>query len=245
MKIVILSTQRSGSTLVCDDFLGTKKLGRPTEHYLGVWNKSSQQEIGDYFKNKATSQNGVRSVKIMANQLRKIDQLYENLGSHSYRLPFFRINKKNPYKFLFEEYKNAAFFRVYREDKVAQAVSLIFSERTDVFHLVENTEKLKGIVGKETNDQSIKEVSFEYDRAEIDKRLHFIKNNETILDEFCKYYKIKPTIIKYEDIISGNGYIVDIAKSLGVNDVMPSKRTLKKIGGSNSKYWIDRYKSGE
>lgn len=245
MKLVILSTQRSGSTLVCDDFIGTGKLGRPTEHYLELWNKNSQQEIQDYLKANATSQNGVESIKIMANQLKKIDQLYAKVGSNSHTPPFYRINKKNPYKYLFEQYKNAAFFRVYREDKVAQAVSLIFSERTDVFHLVENTEKLRGIVGKETSDQSIKEVSFEYDRAEIDKRLHFIKENESLLDEFCKYYKIKSTIIKYEDIISGNSYIVDIARALGINNVNPGKRTLKKIGGSNAKYWIDRYKNGE
>lgn len=244
MKIVILSTQRSGSTLVCDDFFGTSKLGRPTEHYLELWDKNTLDDIEVYFDTHAKTSNGIIAVKIMANQLARIDNLYKKVGGRPYRF-FFIIKRDNPYKYFFEQYKKAIFFRVYREDKVAQAVSLIFSERTDVFHLVDDSEKLKGLVGKETTDQNVRNVSFEYDGDEIKRRLEFIKKNELILDHFCEVYRIKPHIIKYEDILEGNGYVKDIGKRIGIKQVKPSSRTLKKIGGLDAQYWIDNYKKEE
>jgi len=243
MKLVILSTQRSGSTLVCDDFAGTKKLGVPTEHYIKLLNKNncSLEDIENYFNKFAKTANGVEAVKIMANQLDPINNLYKKAGLDPYKR-FLSFQKKNEYPYFFKQYKNAKFFRVFREDKIAQAVSLIFSEKTDVFHLVESSEKLKNIVGKETEDANIRNVSFEYNRDEIDQRLNFIKKNENKLDDFCSMYNIEPYLIKYENIISSNNYIKKIGNDLGISDANPAERSLKKIGGANALYWIEKYK---
>jgi LPS sulfotransferase NodH len=252
MKIVILSTQRSGSTLVCDDFAGTGKLGIPTEHFLKFDNneKRNLNYIQTYLAKNATTNNGVEAVKIMANQLDAINQLYKECGVTPYRKPWYRNKKNNPYKYLFETFKDAVFFRVYRQDKVAQAVSLYFSERTDVFHLVENSKNMQNIVGKETEDTTIRNVSFEYDKNEIDSRLRYIQKNEDLLDAFCDAYNIKTYLINYEEITSNNDYIKKIGDYIkkigdyaGIENLKPGKRRLKKIGGANAQQWIDRYKS--
>jgi len=40
--LVILSTQRSGSTMVCDDISGTKILGTPTEYLQKFLNQKEK-----------------------------------------------------------------------------------------------------------------------------------------------------------------------------------------------------------
>ncbi len=132
---------------------------------------------------------------------------------------------------------------MYRNDKVAQAVSMAFASRTNIYHLVENKDTLKDIAKKETTDELIKNVEFEYDPEEIEKRLSWIKQQEQTIDDFLSIYKIKPLIINYEDIIEQQNYIIELAKKLGFSEVSTSKRTLKKITGKNAQYWIDRFKS--
>ena len=71
-NIVILSTQRSGTTMVCDDFAGTGVLGLPTEYYHDLLSQQTEglnKELVNSYLEKGKSPNGVRSVKIMANPL--------------------------------------------------------------------------------------------------------------------------------------------------------------------------------
>ncbi len=242
MKIVILSIQRSGSTLVCDDFIGTNVMGKPTEHYIKLFETEdlNLHTIRSYLSKNSKTPNGVQAVKIMANQLRKINDLYKHNGGRDFkRFLFFKNN--GPYDYLFNEYKDAKFIRIYRSDKVAQAVSMVFSGKTNIYHLVKNN-SLKDFVGKETQDKININVDFEYSKESIDYHLNFIKEQEECLNNFINTYQIKPIDIKYEDIIHDQNYLYHIAKRLGIKNVTPSERTLMKMAGKNSRIWIDRYK---
>ena len=167
-NIVILSTQRSGTTMVCDDFAGTGVLGLPTEYYHDLLSQQTEglnKELVNSYLEKGKSPNGVRSVKIMANQLQKINKLYKDIGGNKYTRIF---GSSKPHDYLYEQYKKALFVRVIRKDKIAQAVSLIFSQKTNVYHLFDGESKMNALIGKSTQNLDIRNVEFNYNAREID-----------------------------------------------------------------------------
>lgn len=118
-KIVILSTQRSGSTVVCDDVEGTGKLGRPSEYFIKVIDalEKGPEDLESLIREavgKGKTENGITSIKVMANQIFPIGRA----------LPKSKIcNNKDNKECFYELFKDAVFARVIRQDKLAQAVS--------------------------------------------------------------------------------------------------------------------------
>ena len=45
-RIILLSTQRSGSTMVCDDLAGAEVFGRPSEYFIRVLEKRDEERDG-------------------------------------------------------------------------------------------------------------------------------------------------------------------------------------------------------
>ncbi|EHZ1285847.1 hypothetical protein K5J22_001963 [Campylobacter coli] len=82
-KIILCSTQRSGSTMVVEDFRNSGIMGNPDEYFI-PWQGFKEgididKEIDSLFL-KGTKHD-VFSVKIMANQIQKVNFLLKNYSS--------------------------------------------------------------------------------------------------------------------------------------------------------------------
>ncbi len=79
-KIIICTTQRSGSTMLADDLSLTEKLGSPREYLIKLKNLEvkSRNTVGDYLnimKQQGSTPNGVFAIKIMAKQIESTNSI--------------------------------------------------------------------------------------------------------------------------------------------------------------------------
>lgn len=236
MKIVILSTQRSGSTLVCKDLAGTSVLGNPDEHFLDLVytsssTRKSSKELDKLIEQRGRSPNGVVSIKVMANYLNLVNKLYYPHASPP--------QNDNKYLYFYKSVRGAYFIRVIRNDLVAQSVSRIMAQKTGIYH---KTSKSKIELKPGYTDSNSRNESFPYDRLEITKEINNIKSENRILDYFVKSNKIETKCLQYEIFAKSNSYLYEISADLNLGEISPKQRQLKKIAGDTSELWIRRYK---
>lgn len=237
-NLVILSTQRSGSTMVCDDFAGTNVLGRPSEYFIKVIeniNNSSKEELKKSIEtalDKGRTENGVISIKVMANQINSI-------GKAIYNSELCEIEDNSAC--FYEFFKDFVFARVKRKDKIAQAVSRVMAKQTDVYHAVDKVDGVEGMIGKFINNQR-DETKVIYDFNEINSELSKIKQEEEFIDQFLNKYSIPYIDIQYEDAVQNRSYVISIANKMGVNNVNLLERRLKRVSGKKSEEWVERFK---
>lgn len=240
--LVIFSTQRSGSTMVCDDIAGTKILGTPTEYLQKFLNKKNYltkdrfEEIAALIESKARTPNGVVSIKIMANQIFPFTRLVSEIY----------YSNETPYQKVFIDlFSKAQFLRVKRLDKVSQAVSRLMARVTKNYHsaVIEGDDELTKIVGSKISQAERAEVYEAYDYNLITQEIEKIEKEEKFLDELIVQLKLDVDNVIYEDVVANRDYIYRVANKFGEFNAKLGVRRLKKIGGDVSKVWIDRYKS--
>jgi LPS sulfotransferase NodH len=112
-KVAFLSTERSGSSFLCDALDNTGQFGVPDEYfslkYINTWAKLNRIDEGDidlakyldFLFRKTTSENGVFSVKIHAYQ----HAMLKKQGFEFFGLGFDRV------------------YKIVRQDKISQALS--------------------------------------------------------------------------------------------------------------------------
>ncbi len=237
--IIILSTQRGGSTMVCDDFAGTDKLGRPSEYFIkliDIMNRGEKlnlEYINDFLFQKASTDNGVTSIKIMSNQLKSIDRLYKSVGV----IP---QDTELRYPYFYEIFQNSLFIKLTRKDKVSQAVSRIMARKTNIYHSVETLNGLDGMLGKVIQDQE-RDENFKFSFSEVQDTIKNIQQEEKNLNLFIKTHNINAVDINYEDIVDNRKYIYDISHRIDIEDIILLNRRLKKISGEKSLEWVKLY----
>lgn len=238
-QIIIFATQRSGSTMVCDDIAGTNKLGRPSEYFIkvinsiGIFDEENMKEKIITALKKGSTDNGISAVKIMSNQIRPIGKAMKEAG--------FCDTEDNEECF-FKYFANSVFCRVIRKDKVAQAVSRIMARQTKVYHSVTHTTGIEGMFGQAIQKKDRDESLLEYNYEEIYKEIENIEKEENLLDKFIDRFNINHKLIVYENVINDRSYVELLAKKLGYNHISLAERHLKKVSGNISYVWINRYK---
>ena len=131
MNVVICATQRSGSTMVCDDFISTGILGNPKEYFDSIVADYRAKKILpssddlNIIKNASTSVNSVSAVKVMANQFSGIGNIYKDLGL---------VEGKGALGF-YEFYKDSIWIKLVRRDSVGQAISRYVAKETNIYHV--------------------------------------------------------------------------------------------------------------
>jgi LPS sulfotransferase NodH len=245
-KLLILSTQRSGSTMVCGDIAGTSLLGRPSEYFaplidsLSTFNKSGNDLLNEFnkclVKGKPTD-DGVQSVKVMSNQIGTIGKIIIDCGL---------VKSADSYKDAFSQYFSDWFIlRVTRLDKVSQAVSRIIAYDTNVYHRVEKKGNLEDMLGKFSyNDRD--ESGLIYNAERIKAELEKINAEESFLNELIEKFSFIGFIsIAYEDVVDDRGYLKELLDifQFPYKDFMFKERSLKKVSGDVAKEWVQRYKN--
>ena len=240
-QLVVMSTQRSGSTLVCDDLEGTGVLGKPSEYYISLlkrWREDEEMSLKDirsHIASRGGSANGVVAVKVMSSHMPAIDRMYRDAGS--------KLCGHEMFPCFFSEMRSAHILRVSRRDRVAQAVSRIMAARTQVYHSVEKRGQLKSMLGSHVSTQKERNEAFEYDESEIIDQIFRVAEEEERLDNCLSNHGQFITTIFYEDLIEDRTYLEHIGRALGINAITPRPRRLRKVAGEESDRWIRRFKA--
>ena len=239
--LVVVSTQRSGSTLVCDDVEGTGVLGRPSEYYISLLQRLREghtlplQGIRDHLANRGTTPNGVVAVKVMAGHLPAIDRMYEAVRAHA--------GKDRMFPHFFGEIEGAHILRVVRKDRVAQAVSRIMAAKSQVYHRTEEPGRFRSLLGTHVSSERNRNEAFPYDESEIWKTIERIAGEERLLDRCLKQCELPVMNVLYEEIVEDRSYLHQLGDSLKVGNVTPRPRRLQKVAGHESDRWIRRFKA--
>ncbi len=178
----IVTTPRSGSTYLCDLLDSTKIAGHPLEHLRLAAQELSRYCNFNYLKlldnllEYRITDNGVFGTKFISHFLFEFQQTKPD-----FRQIFQSIDK---------------FILLVRKDKVAQAVSLVLAQKTNVWHLRNNAKNSTNYQSKletiKIDDVLLDEVAQKYD---------FIKKQEARLKRVLADNQIEPLVIIYEDIL--------------------------------------------
>lgn len=222
---IICATQRSGSTLLIND-LKNAGLGNPGEHYLGFIRNQNFLYTEDNIKNylirihrKATA-NSITSIKIMCDQVPKIDSLLNFQNQESDLL-------WNNFK---QYYKDATWVYISRGDLVAQAKSQLLAKSSRVNHLKKN------LYSTFTPGNSITEhvpylelvKSLKFNPQDFKSRIIKIAKQNALWESFFHAHKIKPTRIFYENIVDNCTYLNVFKAKIDTFEIF-NLRSLKKL----------------
>ncbi|CTQ32728.1 Stf0 family sulfotransferase [Jannaschia rubra] len=216
--IVVCATQRSGSTMVCEDMerLG---LGRPEEHFL-PWTLEEDRDWRRALDNlrETASRNGILAVKVMANQMRTID-----CRLSAFTAPL----SQGPFPFFRSAFRDADWLWVRRRDTVAQAISHFLARRSGVYHVVRrNTGFVPGASRLEGHATAVPEV--EYDFEQLLTEWHSIQGQTLFWSELFREASINAKVITYEDYDQGD--LMAWARDRGLRVGSPDKdRNLSKM----------------
>ena len=224
----ILSTPRSGSTMLCDALISTELAGFPLEHLREpslVLAKHCNFSSDRYLKalmSLHTTKNSVFGTKLISHFVER----YIKLSKGEF----------DPLSYF------SNFIYLVRQDKIAQAVSLFMAQRSGVWHINES-QKLSKYQDKIDND-----FISDADLEKVDHLYHRLLKEEEYLQRLCDQKNISPMIVVYEELeqnLSSN--IREILCYLNIIDGQYSSPinvsvSKKKLSSGLSNKVIDLYK---
>lgn len=240
--IILCGTQRCGSTMIVADFRETLNLGKPEEYFIPWTTVNIEEPLENYENiiNQSMSENGVSSIKIMANQLPFIES--QLVKSNKIQL------LESECEYLFPHVKKlldgAAFIKINRLDTVAQAVSRVMSRKTGKNHFISKSSTF--IPGNNTFDNTNYNDSVIYDVDEINKEVISISKENTLWDLVLDNWNPRQrSQLIYEDCVNSYSYLNVLGDLLSVSiDInMLPPRKIKKIGNVNNDVFIKKYLS--
>lgn len=228
----ILATPRSGSTYLCDLLSSTQIAGYPIEHL-----RLANQELAlncnfDYLH---------LLYNLMQHRVTKNEVFGTKLISHF----LFQLRQAKPrFKNIFKAIDK--YILLIRKDKVAQAVSLVLAQQTNVWHIQKNI--------SQDNPNYLK-YQTALEEIEVDDRLllevrqkhKFVRQQENRLRNILKVNQIEPLEIIYEDIVENpTAQIIKVLDFLGVSQpstgIVQIDSNVKKMPSELSQIIIRRYK---
>lgn len=177
----ILTPPRSGSTYLCDLLASTKIAGHPSEHLrlatqeLSLYcNFDYLNLLGNVMQHRVTN-NSVFGTKLISHFLFELQKTEIDL------------------KGIFQAIDR--FILLIRKDKLAQAISLVLAQKTEVWHIHHNDKKAsyQSILNEiEINEELLNDV---------EQKVIFIKQQEARLKKVLDNYNQEPLLVVYEDIL--------------------------------------------
>lgn len=229
--------------MICEDVASTGLLGRPSEYFSGIVDNFQNVNDPDQLKldfEKSLNKGYVPasdslSVKIMQSQIGVLGKILLDSG----------LVQGDSHKKAFCDYfKDFLWVRIFRDDKVAQAVSRIFAKHTNVYHQVSEDSEVKDLLGKfSVKNRDDSKLKYSYD--EIDAEVRKIEEEERFLTDLINDFNMNVYEIKYEDSVKSRNYIYEVASLLKLesNGIVLKDRSLKKISGELAGKWIEKYKN--
>jgi len=241
---IICGTPRTGSTLLCDLLASTKRAGNPDSFYsrkflawwAGQWNLPSPVTMSERDYNieylKAAIKVGKGGTNIFGLRLMRenlgelsdiLDQIYPGLPSDRARLE--------------KAFGRILYLHLSREDKLAQAVSLIKAEQTGLWHVAPDGTEIERLAPPKDP---------EYDFERIRRELAELESYDTAWNSWFAEQQITPLRIGYETLSADPAAtLTRICVALGIaapksEDVKPG---VAKLSDAISLDWMRRYQS--
>lgn len=181
VSYAILTTPRSGSTYFCDLLDSTNIAGHPSEHLRLAAQELTRYCNFDYLRllhnlmQHRTTSNGVFGTKLISHFLFEFRQT------------------KPDFKQIFDSIDK--FILLVRRDKVAQAVSLVLAQKTEIWHIHSNTKNIS--YKSKLEDIEIDDALL----TNVEQKYKFINNQEARLKKILAANHIEPLQLDYEDIV--------------------------------------------
>lgn len=241
---IICGTPRTGSTLLCNLLASTKAVGNPDSFYgrkfMPAWaaewrlparDTMSEKDFKIAYLNAAIAAGkggtGIFGLRLMRENL---DELSEILYQIFPDLPSDRARLKKAFGWIL-------YIHLSREDKLAQAISLIKAEQTGLWHVAPDGTEIERLAPPEEPH---------YDFARINREVLELESYDTAWNSWFAAQGIAPLRINYESISANPAAALsDICKALGVqapnaSDLSPG---VAKLADETSQDWMRRYRS--
>lgn len=230
---LVLASQRTGSTLLCDLLTQTGLAGTPGEHfYHGVNDEIAHKQfpLKDYpayikqVVSDTQTTNGVFGVKLMAGvaggwagpmqRLRRLPRYVE--------MPLAAV--------IDEFFPHCCYIYLTRRNKIAQAVSW--------------WKMAQGALGHITDDTQAVETPLAYNFDAIDHLVNEVMMQEAAHQAFLDELSAVPHTVVHEDFIQNmEGTIQSILDFLDLSaDCPPLTQKFKRTANAQSEDWIQRYR---
>lgn len=227
-NLLVLATQRSGSTLFCRDISYAGRLGKPKEYFIPVWRNYSlpfgedaQLPNPEEIQKAVTKREGFFSVKIMSDQLQSISDASMRRGKMDSVSAIMK-----PSKYIVNLFNRSLIVRIRRRDKIAQAISR---------HVV--TVRGYNHSFQEAHSKNRK-LPVEYDFDKIRKHLTNILEEEAFLDEFLSGLRRQNNVLEllYEDFAydSERNHVSKVLLLMGKEAGTTIHRDMKKLATQDS-----------
>lgn len=229
--------------MVVEDMRNTGVLGNPEEYFI-PWN-AGKSDI-DWLKNldqivkKASSENGVVAIKVMANQLHHIEECLKVAGGSS----FDDVGENGIFPRFREVTKNAHYIYIRRDNILRQAISRSMSRQTGINHAVgkKDDTHFAGNLLKGYTDQYNKNVV--YKQEEIEGEMFNITNENILWEGFFNVWGIaNPLSLRYEEVCKNSpGYLNRIAKYVSQEiDISNHSRKMVRLANQKNEDWYSTY----
>jgi len=241
-SIILCANPRSGSTMLCDLMAATGALGKPQSFYrpesipdwaarLGINHEPGSEAFESAYLaaigKQDTDASGTFGLRLMWDS---VDGLGDGLAAI--------FGKQLSDAALFERaFGRPLYVNLVREDKVAQAVSLIRAEQSGQWHL-----SVDGSVRQGAEEP--KPVT--YDAQTIDKEIASLTRDDAAWQTWFATQGLSPMQVTYEDLASDPQSVLQSLLTATdhdpaiARDVEPAT---SKLADAESRQWIERYRS--
>lgn len=240
---IICSTPRTGSTLLCDLLASTNVAGSPDSFFMSevdpVWvrqwglpARSNPDDAGDsaaYLKaaiRAGRGQTGIFGLRLMRENIQDLlsllDKVFSGLPSDKARLE--------------AAFGNILYIHLSREDKLAQAVSMVKAEQTGLWRIAPDGTELERLAPP-------KQPEYEFDR--IARKVAQLEQHDAAWQTWFGEQGIEPLRVTYESLSADAGEVMTrICGALGVPAPAPGslRPGVARLSDAVSLEWMRRYR---
>ncbi len=240
-SIILCANPRSGSTMLCDLMALTGALGRPASFYrpesipewakqLGVNHEPGSEEFESAYlaaiRNEGTDTTGTFGLRLMWDTVEGlVDRLSVIFGDELGDAALFERAFGQP-----------LYINLVREDKVAQAVSLVRAKQSGQWHLASDGAVMQG---------SRDPAPITYDARAIEKEIVSLRHDDAEWKAWFAQEAVTPLPVAYEALVTDPKAVIGgLLNAAGhdpaiAHDIIP--RTAR-MADDESRQWIERYK---
>ena len=241
---IICSTPRTGSTLLCDLLASTKVAGNPDSFFMDdvdpVWaerwglpnraNRSDADDCAAYLRaaiKAGKGQTDIFGLRLMKRDLgdllAMIDKVFPGLPSDRDRLQ--------------AAFGKVLYIHLAREDKLAQAISMVKAEQTGLWHIAPDGSEVERL-------SPPKDPEYDFDR--IERKLAELEQYDAAWLAWFDAQGIEPLRIGYESLSANPvAAVARVCRALGVAEPTPDsvKAGVAKLADAVTLEWKRRYQS--
>jgi LPS sulfotransferase NodH len=241
---VICGTPRTGSTLLCNLLASTNTTGNPDSFYgrkfMSWWAREwrlpdrdtmSERDFNIAYLNAAVAAGkggtGIFGLRLMRKNLDELSAIFDQVFP---QLPSDRAHLERAFGCIL-------YIHLSREDKLAQAISLVKAEQTGLWHIAPDGTEIERL-------SPPKEP--EYDFRRINREVRELESYDTAWNSWFDAQGVEPLRIGYETLSENPAAaLIGICEALGVQppearDVRPG---VAKLADETSLDWMRRYRS--